>query len=416
MGRLFKRTFDRFRTLISTVSKGDFVREDSQAQILIEGEITNPDTLERLSEAQSAATDKGVTQTLSNGRADINSPLTVMQSIAADDEQFARQFEAADTDDDGVLDQNVEALYDSLSETAPEEAQSVRYRNGDSDEAARMVVAIEGGADGTAITNQMGSVADGLDGSGLEATATGSAILNEIVQDELVNTVIQSLSITLVATFVFLMITYRIIEGSATLGVVTLLPVAFSVMWILGTMYLLDIPFKALRGMITSLTVGLGVAYSIHLSERYKQELERSGEVWTAMNRAVTGTGGALLGSAATTVGGFGVLVFAILPPLQQFGVPTDAQDSQPLRFEGEVLAGTERFPVEGDATLEVVADVFERITAAGTVSESDLRTAYDRYEEGVVTRQRCRLSSPARGGARSDRGRSQSPRASACS
>jgi hypothetical protein len=30
-----------------------------------------------------------------------------------------------------------------------------------------------------------------------------------------------------------------------------------------------------------------------------------------------------LLGSAATTVGGFGVLVFAILPPLQQFGLIT---------------------------------------------------------------------------------------------
>ncbi|MFB6198704.1 MAG: MMPL family transporter, partial [Halobacteriaceae archaeon] len=35
------------------------------------------------------------------------------------------------------------------------------------------------------------------------------------------------------------------------------------------------------------------------------------------------GTGGALLGSAATTVGGFGVLAFAILPPLQQFGIIT---------------------------------------------------------------------------------------------
>jgi predicted RND superfamily exporter protein len=41
------------------------------------------------------------------------------------------------------------------------------------------------------------------------------------------------------------------------------------------------------------------------------------------MRTAVTGTGGALLGSAATTVGGFGVLAFAILPPLQQFGIIT---------------------------------------------------------------------------------------------
>ncbi|TKX82467.1 hypothetical protein EXE43_29275, partial [Halorubrum sp. SS5] len=69
--------------------------------------------------------------------------------------------------------------------------------------------------------------------------------------------VVESLVITLVATFVFLMIAYRITEGSASLGAVTLLPVGFSVTWILGTMYLLDIPFNVITGMITSLTVGL---------------------------------------------------------------------------------------------------------------------------------------------------------------
>jgi predicted RND superfamily exporter protein len=41
------------------------------------------------------------------------------------------------------------------------------------------------------------------------------------------------------------------------------------------------------------------------------------------MDRTITGTGGALLGSAATTVGGFGTLAFAIFPALQQFGVIT---------------------------------------------------------------------------------------------
>ncbi len=41
------------------------------------------------------------------------------------------------------------------------------------------------------------------------------------------------------------------------------------------------------------------------------------------METTVTGTGGALLGSAATTVGGFGTLSFAIFPVLQQFGIIT---------------------------------------------------------------------------------------------
>jgi predicted RND superfamily exporter protein len=298
----------------------NFVREDAQAQILVEGDVTDPDTLERLDEAEAAAGKKPVTKRLATGEADITSPLSVMESVAARNASFNATFQAADTDGDGVPDRNVQAVYDELYRVAPEEAGRVLHREDGEYRAVRMVVSVEGGASGEAITTQMRDVADGLDGRGLTATATGAAVLDKIVQDELLETVVQSLVITLVAVFAFLMVAYRITEGSATLGAVTLLPVVLSVTWILGTMYLLDIPFNVLTGMITSLTVGLGVAYSIHLSERYNLELERTGDVWDAMDRAVTGTGGALMGSAATTVGGFGVLVFAILPPLQQFG------------------------------------------------------------------------------------------------
>lgn len=71
------------------------------------------------------------------------------------------------------------------------------------------------------------------------------------------------------------------------------------------------------------MTIGLGIAYSIHVSARYKLELRRQGDVWEAMHTTLTGTGGALVGSAATTVGAFGTLAQAIFPLLQQFGIIT---------------------------------------------------------------------------------------------
>jgi predicted RND superfamily exporter protein len=123
--------------------------------------------------------------------------------------------------------------------------------------------------------------------------------------------------------FIFLALAYRLTGSPASLGVVTLVPVALAVTWILGSMWLLEIPFNTLTGTITSLTVGLGIAYSIHISSRYELELRRQGDVWQAMYTTVEGTGGALLGSAATTVGGFGTLAFAILPILRQFGIIT---------------------------------------------------------------------------------------------
>jgi predicted RND superfamily exporter protein len=303
----------------------NFLRQDSQAQILVEGDLTEPGALAAINTAVDTAASSPVTQKLSNGDANIRGPLSVIQQVAANDEAFAETVAAADTDGDGVPDENLDAVFEELFAVAPQQAAGVVEQT-DSGEyvSGRLVVSTSGAASGSDVTSEMRAVADDIETeSSLTATATGQTILFKIVQDQLLNTVIESLVITLVAVFAFLMLTYRITEGSATLGAVTLLPVVFSVSWILGTMYLLDIPFNILTGMITSLTVGLGVAYSIHLSERYNQELERTGSMWDAMQRAVTGTGGALLGSAATTVGGFGVLAFAILPPLQQFGIIT---------------------------------------------------------------------------------------------
>ena len=51
--------------------------------------------------------------------------------------------------------------------------------------------------------------------------------------------------------------------------------------------------------------------------------LGRQGDVCDAMHTTLTGTGGALVGSAATTVSAFGTLAFAIFPLLQQFGIIT---------------------------------------------------------------------------------------------
>lgn len=301
-----------------------FLRQDRTAEVLVRGDVTEDDALQDIAAAQRTAAAGETTVVLSNGDPAIESPLTVMQRVAARNESFARTFERADTDGDGVPDRNLQRVYDALYATAPGEAVGVVQRTDDGEYAAlRMTVSVRGDAGSSAITAETRDVAAELTGEDRTAVATGSPVVNEVVQNQLLDTVIDSLLITLITVFAFLTLVYRFVHGSATLGVVTLLPVALSVSWILGTMYLLKIPFNVLTGMITSLTVGLGVAYSIHLSERFVLELSRRESVASSLRTSVTGTGGALLGSAATTVGGFGVLAFAIMPPLRQFGIIT---------------------------------------------------------------------------------------------
>ncbi|MFC7058181.1 efflux RND transporter permease subunit [Halovenus salina] len=299
-----------------------FIRQDTTTQILLDGEITRDETLNDLAAATDAAGEQSAVATLS-GEPDIQTPLGAMQAVAAENESFATTFAAADTNGDSVPDENLTAVYDAFFQTAPDRAGDVIYRADGEYESARMVISMDGDATAAEATDATREIAATLDRSDRPSLATGQLVVFNIVEEELFNTVIESLLITMVTVFVFLMIAYRFVHGSATLGAVTLTPILLSVAWILGSMSLLGIPFNVMTGTITSLTIGLGVAYSIHMSERYRLELSRGHDIWDSLDRAVTGTGGALLGSAATTAGGFGVLALAILPPLQDFGVIT---------------------------------------------------------------------------------------------
>ncbi|WP_090311025.1 efflux RND transporter permease subunit [Natronorubrum texcoconense] len=306
-----------------------FLRQDTQAQLLVEGDITDDRTLERTDEMQASAAETDVAVVLPNGEAHVRSPLTAMESVAAENESFAATYDAADTTGDGVPDQNLEAVYDEFFEVAPEQARDVIHRTGGAGadggeyQSLRVVVSTQGDASAGDVNDQLTGVASAADGDGLQVTATGQIIVFHLIEQELFETVIESMLVALVAVVAFLMVAYRWTHGSALLGLLTIAPIVFGVAWILGTMYLLGISFNVMTGTITSLTIGLGVAYNIHMTERYLLERKRGDDPFDALYRSVTGTGGALFGSAATTVGGFGVLVFAILPPLQQFGLIT---------------------------------------------------------------------------------------------
>jgi len=331
-------------------SIGDnFQQQDNEAEILIRGNVTGEQVLRDIEAASAEAAGEGEQpqlETLFVGAdgPDITSPVTVMQRTAAQGQTlqatdpgqrteqenatvaFAESFSAAGGTADSAPTGNIEQLYDQLLAANPQAAGYIHRTEAGEYDALRIQFGVPGNAQigDVAKDNRMFSeLVETESGGTLSATSAGDQVIFDNVQEDLLDTVIQGLIITLVAVFIFLAIAYRATGNPASLGVVTLVPVALAVTWILGSMWLLQIPFNTLTGTITSLTVGLGIAYSIHISSRYELELRRQGDVWTAMYTTVEGTGGALLGSAATTVGGFGTLAFAILPILRQFGIIT---------------------------------------------------------------------------------------------
>ncbi|WP_299266194.1 efflux RND transporter permease subunit [Halorientalis sp.] len=91
-----------------------------------------------------------------------------------------------------------------------------------------------------------------------------------------------------------------------------------------GAMYLFEIPWNPLTITMSSLTLGIGVDYGIHIFERYEQEVHEYGR--SPRQAAATAVGKLsrpIIGSSFTTIFGFGVLLVSRFPVLSNFGKTT---------------------------------------------------------------------------------------------
>ncbi len=132
-----------------------------------------------------------------------------------------------------------------------------------------------------------------------------------------------SIAITMVAALIVLMLFFWVTEFKPMLAVIAVLPILLVLVWVLGTMTLLGIPYNVITALITALSIGIGVDYTIHIIHRFTEEIDHGRSLHDATRTTLTTTGSALTGSALTTALAFAVLLFSPLVPFQQFGLVT---------------------------------------------------------------------------------------------
>jgi uncharacterized protein len=156
---------------------------------------------------------------------------------------------------------------------------------------------------------------------GLEVTAASEPILVDTVLDELRSTQISSLVLTLVASAIILSLAFWFRVREPMLGVLAIAAVGLVVAWVFGLMALFGIPFNVMTAMVSALAIGIGVPFGIHVVNRFLEDRDRSEDLGEAMRSTLEHTGGALVGSALTTIAGFGSLVLSAVTPFRQFGL-----------------------------------------------------------------------------------------------
>ena len=148
---------------------------------------------------------------------------------------------------------------------------------------------------------------------------TGDLVILQTVLEGLSESQFESTLISLVVSCVVLLIlTRRVLPA-----IIVLFPVGLSSLWVVGSMAALGLKWNVLTVMVTALTLGIGIDYSIHMWRRFEVELERHENHWEALRAALSTTGVALILSALTTAFGFLVLLYSPMPVIQDFGLIT---------------------------------------------------------------------------------------------
>jgi predicted RND superfamily exporter protein len=148
---------------------------------------------------------------------------------------------------------------------------------------------------------------------------TGDLVMLETVLTGLTTTQIESTAISLIVSFLVLFLLTR----RTMPAIIVLFPVGIASLWVVGSMALIGLKWNVLTVMVTALTLGIGIDYSIHMWRRFEVELEKRGDHWGALREALDTTGVALMLSATTTMAGFVVLMFSPMPIIQDFGLIT---------------------------------------------------------------------------------------------
>lgn len=302
-------------------------------QFYIKGDVARPEVLQAMDEAiANTADDERVapgvpSRSILSLFEKYSNPTSAQETNAT----FLQTWAVSDTNGDGIPESNVKELIDILYDwpATHDEVVGLMHRS-DAGEYDAALVQIRVSSDNLRKADLLQAELEKdakplyeLEDDGVldEAWVLGSPIVTNVVISEMNQGQINSIIITVIASFIVLTVIFFALERSLILGLLTTIPVTIVILWILGSMLFFGYDLNVMTITIASLTVGMGITYSIHITERFVEDLKIFKTPGRACENTLTHTGMALAGAFATTAGGFGILFFHRLPPLQQFGV-----------------------------------------------------------------------------------------------
>ncbi len=153
----------------------------------------------------------------------------------------------------------------------------------------------------------------------MDARVSGNIVINRNVIANVTAGLTTTTLLSFGAGLVFLGLALRSGRESAVLvGSVA----ASTMALVAGGMLLIGVPWNPLTVTTASIVFGVGITYGIHVYERFREELAVTGvSPDEAIRAAIVAKARPVMGSGATTMFGFGVLIVSDFPVLSNFGL-----------------------------------------------------------------------------------------------
>lgn len=154
-------------------------------------------------------------------------------------------------------------------------------------------------------------------GLGHKIVPFGDGWISYLTVRLLVQGQVSSIALALVTDLILI----TILLGSVRMGLIAILPVAFSLLLVLAALALAGTPLGIANSMFAGIALGIGLDFAIHLTTAYRQRLRQGMPAGEALRSTLELTGPAVCVSAASITAGFSVLMLSQIAPNVQLGV-----------------------------------------------------------------------------------------------
>jgi hydrophobe/amphiphile efflux-3 (HAE3) family protein len=312
--------------LSSQITRDFPFSSQDQEYILIEGSVATTQTLQGIAATQERMNDDRYIARKPDGSTKTESIYTIIQQAVANNQSLLSQFHINESTDLPTTDSDVYNLYEYLYNDLEYgiQVQGVLHKQDDGYTATIIRVYVDFGTENNDMTKQYEMLSKEFNDDIANYGETTSIVTgNTLITLSILKNMTESQILSTGVCFLLAAIMLSLIYKNPILGLIAMIPVSISIIWVLGTMYFIGYSLNILTITVTCITIGVGIDYACYITERFRLVADKTGDVTKAVTETISRTGSAILIAALSSMFGFGVLVFAPIPPQQQFGIIT---------------------------------------------------------------------------------------------